>query len=155
MKKVLFSLIATVLFLNLSVASTNFKNHGINPKEGIHKMVSDDVYKQFCIELSASVGFVSVSTTVCFTPRTNGHSNWVDVCVGCKSKNGTYGQVFLENFKPDVLETVSHDHLTEITITKASICEMEGSNYTIHPGTYTIETAKDGALFISVYAEKV
>ena len=145
MKKLLFSLIASVMFGNLSFGSEI-------KKEVLDVMNVENVILPFayCLPITISYGSggfsVSTKATVCCGRVKMGNSYGYG-CWGIGSK--PVGYIDIETLDPSFVALIKTNKLKTIIITKSDSELYEGRTYSVVSGDYTIQTDKEGS-FIQV-----
>ena len=162
MKKLVFGLIATVMFGFVGNATSN-----INHRFAINKLIniennSANIVEEnavvFCFNVYAelnlgSYGDVGVSTTICCARWTVREPRYH--CWGVTSTRPTIiAYLDVEALDQNIKDEIAKNKLTKISISKSGVFEFENGTFSIQDGEYIINSDKDGRFLEVVILKK-
>ncbi len=153
MKKLLFGIIATVMF----GFAGNAKNDIVpitNHFEKSLKLFSNDVFA-YCLPVTISYGSggfeVSTDVSICCGRVNMGNGQYGYGCWAVAS-NKPVAYLNVDSLDSKILEMIKSKGLKSIEITKSDTVKNEGKSITVLAGNYVIQTDKEGR-FLQVNLE--
>lgn len=157
MKKLIFGLLATVLFIGVSFGKEVYPRlYNANPKTSFINFSKTENAIIWCrdFEVGVNIGVAWISTNVriCCVPSPMG--GFLCGPVSRPIKSGTVAYVAVNDLEPQLINEINSKKLTEILITKSSQGMIDNVNYMIKSGTQKIVNI-DNVSYLELILEKV